>query len=67
MNQLDSQRLQGAVTAVMDALSPLCATREECLQVLMHVTAALLEGQSPAYVVSYFAKINDILQGRFDR
>jgi len=68
MKQLDHAKLEVAVMAVIEALSPpTCEEREECLQVLMHVTAAFLEGRSRGYVVSYFAKINEMLAGKFDR
>jgi hypothetical protein len=68
MKQLDTKRLGDAVEAVFNALAPpVCPTKEEALQVLMHVTAGLLEGRDEAFVASYVAKITQILAGQFDR
>jgi uncharacterized protein YlaN (UPF0358 family) len=68
VKQLDSESLGKAVDAVMDAMAPpVCPTREEALQVLMHCTAAFLEGRSKDYAASYFAKLNEMLSGKFDR
>jgi DnaJ-class molecular chaperone len=68
MKQLDTKHLGDAVEAVLNALAPpVCPTKEEALQVLMHVTAGLLEGRDKAYVASYLVKITEMLGGKFDR
>lgn len=68
MKQLDTKRLGDAVEAVLNALAPpVCPTKEEALQVLMHVTAVLLEGRSKAFITSYLVKIAGMLDGQFDR
>lgn len=68
MKQLDTKALSAACEAVLAALAPpICSTREESLQVIMHVTAALLEGKDVPYVTSYLLKITQMLDGKFDR
>ena len=66
--QYDSYELRQKLDAALEALARICPGRRELLlQVLMHLTAAGLEGRSNDFVESYFDKVKRMLAGEFDR
>lgn len=57
MSTPDDER-QAAILAVIQCLAPpVCPRREDALEVLVPVTAALLREKDDAYVSAYFGRI----------
>ena len=65
---LGPEALERAVVSTLDHLMKVVpGDRGALLQVLGHITAAALEGKTPREVVAYFAKITQMLDGKYDR
>ena len=65
---METKELSDAVESTLKHLSIVCpGRRDDLLQVLAHITAAALQDKDPKYVVAYFTKIMQMLDGEYDR
>lgn len=65
---LGPEALEHAVVSTLDHLMKVApGNRTTLLQVLAHITVGALEGMTPTQVVTYFAQITQMLDGKYDR
>lgn len=62
--QMPSDKLMAAIAACIDVLGPHCKTRGEVQLVLLHATAAALDGLAPNDVCTYLLEITKLLDNR---